>query len=89
MDDQENKQLNEIHKEVQGSHTQLGAIDERTRNIQNHLENISDSVEKNEQDINEMQAKVKRNTTVINAVTVGLSGVVLWAADKLSKFKIF
>ena len=85
MDESENDTLNDIHDEVRGSNAQLGAIAERTRNIQESLDKISDDVDDNRQEIDKLQGKVKRNTTVINAVTVGLSGLVLWAADKVSK----
>jgi archaellum component FlaC len=89
MDDSEHDQLSEIHDEVQGSNAALGAIDERTRNIENQLDNISDDVSKNEKDINDIQSKVKRNTTIINAVTVGLGSVLIWVADKLTRFNPF
>jgi peptidoglycan hydrolase CwlO-like protein len=85
MDQHEEEQLDEIHTEVKGSHAQLGAIAERTRSIQDSLQDIDDKVDKNRRDINDLQSNVKRNTTIINAVTVGLSGVVLWISDKLTR----
>lgn len=85
MDQHEEEQLDDIHSEVKGSNAQLGAIAERTRSIQDSLEDIDAKVDKNRQDINDLQSNVKRNTTIINAVTVGLSGVVLWISDKLTR----
>jgi predicted nucleic acid-binding Zn-ribbon protein len=85
MNDSENKQLDDIHDEVKGSHAQLGAIDERTRSIQRELENISDSVEDNETDIDKLQSEVKRNTTIVGGVTGGLGMVLLWLADKVTR----
>lgn len=89
MDEQEHEQLDNIYSEVRGSHTQLGAIDERTQNIQDSIEDISEEVDKNRQEIDELQSKVKRNTTIINAVTVGLSGILLWISDKLTRANPF
>ena len=89
MDDSETEQLDEIHTEIQGSNAQLGAIAERTRSIQSSLEDINDDVNQNQRDINELQGKVKRNTTIINAVTVGLGSVVLWVSDKLTRINPF
>lgn len=89
MDDEENQQLDDIHEEVQGSHAQLGAINERTRNIQDSVESVSKEVEHNRAEIDELQSKVKRNTTIINAVTIGLSSFVLWVSDKLTRINPF
>ena len=87
MEDSEHEQLDEIHDEIQGSKAKLGAIAERTRSIQDSLEEINKDIAKNQQDINGLQSKVKRNTTIINAVTVGLGSVLLWISDKLSRLK--
>lgn len=89
MDNDESDQLDDIHEEVKGSHAQLGAIDERTRNIEQSLESINDEVQNNREEIDELQGRVKRNTTIINAVTVGLSGLLLWVADKVNRFSPF
>ena len=85
MDEQEHDQLSDIHTEIQGSNAQLGRIDERTRNIENHIENLSDSVDKNSKDIDEVQAKVKRNTTILSGVTAGSMAVLLWISDKVTR----
>lgn len=85
MDDNENDQLEDIHEEVKGSHAQLGAINERTRNIERQLDNISENVGDNEQDINKLEGKVKRNTTVVTGFTGGLSMVLLWVSDKVTR----
>jgi archaellum component FlaC len=89
MDDKEHTQLDDIHDEVAGSKAQLGRIAERTRNIENHVDGISENVDKNASDINDLQDQVKRNSTIINAVTVGMSGVLLWIADKLTRINPF
>jgi predicted nucleic acid-binding Zn-ribbon protein len=89
MDDSEHDQLDEIHNEVQGSNAQLGAIAERTRSIQKSLEDINEDVAQNQSDINDLQNKVRRNTVIINGVTVGLGSVLLWISDKLSRLNPF
>ena len=88
MDDQENEQLQDIHEEVKGSHAQLGAINERTRNIEASLENINEDIDHHSEKIDNLEREVKRNTTIINAVTVGLSGFVVWVAEKLGRINI-
>lgn len=85
MDDSETEQLEDIHKEVKGSHAQLGAINERTRSIQRELENISERVEGNEEDVDELQSEVKRNTTIVTGVTGGLGMILMWLADKVTR----
>lgn len=87
MDGEEEEQkLSDIYGEVKGSHAQLGRIDERTQNMERQLQKIAEDVAENEQDINDLEDDVKRNSTIINGVTVGLSGLVLWIADKLGRF---
>lgn len=85
MDDSETTQLEEIHSEVQGSHAQLGAINERTRNIERQLEIISENVSDNEADINELEGKVKRNTTIVTGFTGAISMFLLWVSDKVTR----
>lgn len=89
MDDNEHEQLDNIHDEVAGSKAQLGVIAERTRNIEDHVDSISTDVSENETEINDLQDQVKRNSTIINAVTVGLGSVLIWLADKLTRFNPF
>jgi len=86
MDESETTQLEEIHSEVQGSHAQLGAINERTRNIERHLESLSKEVSDNEEDINDLEGKVKRNTTIVTGATGGVSMILLWVSDKVTRF---
>ena len=85
MDDSETEQLDEIHEEVQGSHAQLGAINERTRNIERQLEQVSENVSDNEADINDLEGKVKRNTTIVGGFTGGAGMVLLWLSDKVAR----
>lgn len=85
MDDNEHDQLQDIHTEVRGSNAKLGAIDERTRNIERHVQSLSNEIEGNSEDINELEGKVKRNTTILGGFSAGLTGILLWGADKISR----
>jgi len=89
MDDSEHDQLDDIHNEVAGSNEKLGAIDERTRNIESQIKSLSDEVQTNRSDLDQLQSQVRRNTTIINAVTVGASAFVLWISDKLTRINPF
>lgn len=85
MDESENDQLQDIHDEVQGSHAQLGAINERTRNIERQLERQAQNVNSNQEDINELEDKVKRNTTILGGASAGMSMVLIWISDKVTR----
>lgn len=85
MDNEENDRLNEIYREVEDSHAQLGIINERTRNIEGQIENLSGEVSENRADINDLEDDVKRNSTIITGVTGGVSMVLLWVSDKITR----
>lgn len=85
VDDEQSEQLSEIHAEVEGTHIQLGKIDERTRNIEAHLNSISEDVSENEAELQEMRSKVKRNTTITTGVAGGISMILLWFSDKITR----
>jgi predicted nucleic acid-binding Zn-ribbon protein len=85
MQEEETEQLDDIHEEVKGSHAQLGAINERTRNMESKLDDMAGNIDDNEADINELQDSVKRNTTIVTGVTGGISMVLLWISDKVTR----
>jgi predicted nucleic acid-binding Zn-ribbon protein len=85
MQEEETEQLDDIHEEVKGSHAQLGAINERTRNMESKLDDMAANIDDNEADINELQDSVKRNTTIVTGVTGGISMVLLWISDKVTR----
>lgn len=85
MDKEETDQLDEIHDEVKGSHAQLGAINERTRNMEQQLDTLSEDISENEDDINDLEDATKRNTTILTGFTGGVSMVLLWFSDKLTR----
>lgn len=85
MEDSETEQLEDIHDEVAGSQAQLGKINERTRNIEGKLDDVSTRIDDNEEDIDELQDSVKRNTTIVTSIGGGVSVVLLWFADKVTR----
>lgn len=85
MDEDQQEQLNDIQEGVNTSHKELGVIDERTRNIERQLEKIQSNVDENSNDVDELQDKVKRNTTVLTGATGGMSMVLLWFSDKVTR----
>jgi DNA anti-recombination protein RmuC len=85
MDNDQQEQLNEIQQGVQSSHKDIGVIDERTRNIERQLEEIQSNVDENSNDVDELQDKVKRNTTILGGATGGMSMVLIWISDKLTR----
>lgn len=64
----------------------LVRVDEQTQASAEKLDELADKVEENRQDIDSLETKVQRNTTILSGITGGISFVTLWAADKLSRF---
>ena len=64
----------------------LYRVDERVEHIDSRLDKAVSTVDENAEEIDEVQQQVQRNTTIINAATVGLSSLLVWTADKLSRF---
>jgi hypothetical protein len=77
MDEQEQEEL-------------LYKLDERMERIENEhlrrLREIDKQVTQNSKDIDDLQANVKRNTTIIGGIGTTATAFVLWVADKLSRF---
>jgi len=63
----------------------LHRVDERTERIDSRLDEVAESVEGNTNDIDDLQSKVNRNTTILNGITVGGVAVTTWIADKLTR----
>lgn len=61
----------------------LYRLDERTERIDNRIDELSDDVTKNKQDINSLQDKVRRNTTILGGIGSAATAVVLWVSDKV------
>lgn len=75
--------VDDVYDEVQDSAVKVGRIDERTQNIERQMDSLMSDVEKNKHDIDSIETSVKRNTTIINGVTIGMSAVLLWLAEKV------
>lgn len=78
MNQDERQKLDEIHEDVRETRTQ-------TRVIEQKISSMEDDVVGNRDDIDELQGKVRRNSTIIGGIGTGLSALILWAADKLSR----
>lgn len=63
----------------------LYRVDERTKHIEEKVDDVATGVQKNRNDVDDLQGKVKRNTTVLNAFTVGGAAVLTWLADKITR----
>lgn len=63
----------------------LYRIDERTEAIDAKLDVIDGRVSSNEDDIDDLQGKVQRNTTFLGGVATGITAVLLWMADKVTR----
>lgn len=78
------KNVEEIQSSLHSNAVQLGRIEERSTRIETKVDRIEENTMENRQEIDILQSKVKRNTTIINGLIVGLTTVVLWAAEKVS-----
>lgn len=59
---------------------------ERTRQNGEEIEDALEGVDDNADEIQEVKGKVRRNTTVLSGITGGVGMIVMWAADKISRF---
>lgn len=63
----------------------LYRIDERTESIDKKVDGVGKRVKKNEDDIDELQDTVRRNSTIIGGVGGGITALMVWAADKVTR----
>lgn len=63
----------------------LHRLDERQKSMEEKLDRALARSESNAEDIDELQGKVKRNTTIVTGITGGLGAVTLWVADKITR----
>ena len=85
MDEDENEKLDEIHKAVQDTQTQIQVIHERTGNMDARLQNVKEEAEKNSNDIDKLELSVNRNTTVVAGITSTVTASLVWIGNKLLK----
>jgi hypothetical protein len=64
----------------------LHRVDERTEHINDSVDKALVKAEDNADDIDEIRGKVQRNTTVLGGITGGVGMIVMWGADKISRF---
>lgn len=63
----------------------LYRIDERTQAIDQKVTKINSRVSENEETIDGLQSKVKRNSTILGGIGTGVTAVLLWVSDKLTR----
>jgi peptidoglycan hydrolase CwlO-like protein len=85
MDEAENEKLDEIHKAVQDTQTQIQVIHERTGNMDARLQNVKEEAEKNSNDIDKLELTVNRNTTAVAGITSAVTASAVWISNKLLK----
>jgi len=83
LDDTEREKLEEIHDDVHQTRTRIEVIDERTRSMDARMNSLDQEIEKNSGDINALEEDVERNKTILGGFVTGVTGVFLWAMDKL------
>lgn len=64
----------------------LHRVDERTERMDDRLDTAIERTESNQEDIDALEDQVQRNTTIIGGITGGVGMIVMWAADKISRF---
>jgi len=64
----------------------LHRVDERTQRIDERLDEVAKGVEDNTHDIDSLQDRVKRNSTMLNGISVGGAAILTWVVDKFARF---
>lgn len=64
----------------------LYRLDERTERVDEAIERIDERIDENANDIDDLQLKVRRNSTALGGIGTGLTAVLVWVADKLARF---
>lgn len=85
MNQDEHDKLDEIHQDVRETRTQTQVIEERTSALDSRIDKIQGQTMKNAEDIDDLQSTVSRNSTILGGVATGVSAVVLWLSDKLTR----
>jgi chromosome segregation ATPase len=90
MDQHEKKRLDRIqqsvdetHTEVQRTNTELQVVKERVESIDSRIDNNQEILQSHDEDIDDLQDSVRRNTTIIGGVTTAISAALIWGADKI------
>lgn len=61
----------------------LHRLDEKTERIDRRLEEVTTQVGDNSDDIDTLQSRVRRNTTIIGGVTTGITAVAMWGYEAI------
>ena len=66
----------------------LYRVDERTKRMDDRLDEVIDNTQENASEIDDIKGDVRRNSTILNGITVGGVALVTWVADKLTRLNI-
>jgi peptidoglycan hydrolase CwlO-like protein len=83
LDDTELEKLEEIHNDVHQTRTRIEVIDERTRSMNARMNSMDQEINKNTDDIDALEENVERNKTILGGFVTGVTGVFVWALNKL------
>jgi peptidoglycan hydrolase CwlO-like protein len=83
LDNSEREKLEEIHDDVHQTRTRIEVIDERTRSMNARMNSMDQEIEKNTDGINALEEDVGRNKTILGGFVSGITGLFLWALNKL------
>jgi len=83
LDDTEREKLEEIHNDVHQTRTRIEVIDERTRSMNARMNSMDQEIKKNTDDIDALEENVERNKTILGGFVSGITGLFLWALNKL------
>lgn len=85
MNQDQTEKLNDIHSDVRKSRTRIEVIDERTRAMDSRMDSMREDISDNSNDIDNLQSKVGRNSTILGGLATLGSGIILWLSDKVSR----
>jgi len=83
LEDTELEKLEEIHNDVHQTRTRIEVIDERTRSMNARMNSMDQEIKKNTDDIDALEENVERNKTILGGFVSGITGLFLWALNKL------
>lgn len=64
----------------------LGQMDERTKRIDRKVDRLVDTADTNQKQIQKNSQKIKRNTTVLGGYSAAVAALMVWGADKITRF---
>lgn len=85
MNGDESQKLDQIASDVSETKATMRVIDERTKHLSDEIDRLERGQRSNEADINNLEAKVKRNSTLFGGLATAGTAVLIWVSDKILK----